>query len=139
MPQKTMPKVLRASAVSFGLLAMLLSGCGSTLGKAKQTAAVSQKVYASVEAETVKQIAAIIEKDRSGTITKDDKDRLVILNDLRKVLDKFADAHNAYVAGLKVWEDSKTKPTDLDDLSMKMLEIVKDAQDLAKRLGIRVR
>lgn len=121
------------------MLCFLLSGCGATLGKAKKTAAVSQQVYTSVQAETVKQIVAIVEKDKTGTVTQEDRARLGLLNELRKVLDKFADAHNAYVSSLKVWETSGQRSTDVDGLSTQMLTLIQQAEDLAKRLNIKIR
>lgn len=136
---QTITKKWSASIVGIGLLCALLSGCATTLDKAKHTAAVSQQVYTSVQAETVKQIAAIVEKDNNGTIVQADRDRLGLLNELRKVLDKFADAHNAYVSSLKVWETSGKRSTELDEVSNQMLTLIQNAQDLAKRLNIKIR
>lgn len=139
MAQKTMTQKWRVGVVSLSMLVASLSGCASTLGKAKHAAVVSQQVYTNVEAETVKQIVAIVEKDKNGTITQEDRNRLGLLNDLRKILDKFAGVHNAYVASVKVWETSGKKPSDLDELSSQMLRLVQDAKDLSERLNIKIR
>lgn len=137
--QKTMSKKWQVSAVAASLLCLFLSGCAATLGKAEKTAVVSQQVYTAVKTETVRQISVIVEKDKNGTITQGDRDQLRLLNELRKLLDKYADAHNAYVASLKVWEASAKKPADTDDLGTKMLELIQNIQELAKRLNIRIR
>lgn len=128
----------RAAVASLALLSMMFSGCVSTLGKAKQTAAVSQEVYTSVEGETVRQISEIVSKSRTGAITQDDRTRLAMLNDLRKLLDKFAELHNAFVASLKVWETTAQKPANVNDLSTQMIALIQNVQDLAKRLGIKI-
>lgn len=128
----------RAGLITATLLCTLLSGCATTLGKAKQTGSISQQVYTAVESETVSRIVAIVQKDKNGTVTQEDREQLRLLNELRKDLDKFAEAHNTYISALKVWETSGTRPATVDEVSTQMLTLIGGVQDLAKRLNIRI-
>lgn len=128
-----------SGAAIIAVLSVTLSGCNASLGKAKHSAAVSQQVYTAVETETVSEIAAIVQKDKDGSITADDRSRLHLLNDLRKLLDRFAEAHNAYVSSLKVWETSGQKPADADAESAQLIALVRNIQDLTSRLHMKLR
>lgn len=130
--------VKRSPVVIMALLSLLLSGCVTTLGRAKQAAQVSETVYNGVKTEVVQEISDIVQKDQNKTITDQDRARLKLLNELRQLLDQYADVHNTYVSALKVWDSSGTKPTNVDALDIQMLDLIKQIQVTAKNLHIKL-
>lgn len=115
-----------------------LAGCVTTLDKAKQSAAMSQRLYVAVQEQVTSQIVEIAKKD-DAAILPDDRARLKTLNELRKALDEYSSVHNAFVSALQVWESSQTKPEQMDETAAKMLALVSRIQSLAKQLNIKVK
>jgi len=121
------------------VVALLLVACGTTLlGRAKQSAAVSNGVYESVNPQVVSEIRTIVEKNRAGTITEQERQRLRDLNELRKVLDDYAAAHNLFVEAVKTWEQTGQEPANTPLLENQILRLINRALDLAKELNIPV-
>jgi DNA-binding transcriptional regulator YiaG len=119
------------------LVALLLVACGTTvLGRAKQSAAVSNSVYESVNPQVVSEIRTLVEKSRAGTLTEPERQRLRDLNELRKVLDDYAAAHNLFVETVKTWEQTGQEPANAPLLENQILRLINRALDLAKELKI---
>jgi len=120
------------------LVALLLSSCAPTtlLGRAKQSAAVSNNIYESVNPQVVTEIQTIVEKSRAGTITEQERQRLRDLNELRKVLDDYAASHNLFVEAVKTWEQTGQEPANTPLLENQILRLINRALDLAKELKI---
>lgn len=119
-------------------VALMLASCASTtlLGRAKQGAATSFRAYESVTPQVVSEIAAIVAKNRAGTITEGERDRLRSLNELRKVLDDYAASHNLFVEAVKTWEQTGQEPDNAMLLENQVLRLINRALDLAKELNL---
>lgn len=130
-------KKMQWMGVWVAVAVLLLTGCGTTLlGRAKQSAAVSNSVYESVNPQVVSEIRTIVEKSRAGTITEQERQRLRDLNELRKVLDDYAAAHNLFVEAVKTWEQTGQEPANTPLLENQILRLINRALDLAKELNI---
>lgn len=121
-------------------VALILASCASTtlLGRAKQGAAASFSVYESVTPQVVSEIATIVNKSRAGTITEADRERLRSLNELRKLLDEYAAAHNLFVEAVKTWEQTGQAPNNAILLENQILRMINRALDLAKELKLTI-
>lgn len=120
--------------VAFSML--FAGGCATSMKSAKRTAVVSQTVYNAVKAQVVDQIAEIIEKDDRGLAGPEDRRRLRMLDGLRKLLDKYSEAHNAYVGALRIWDKIGEKPAQLLTQEHKVLELWFEVSQMASQLGI---
>ncbi|NNN06742.1 MAG: hypothetical protein HKL90_12650 [Elusimicrobia bacterium] len=120
------------------MIVVSLAGCVTTLDKGKRTAAMSQELYTAVQGQVTEQIVVIAKKDDS-TITHDDRSRLKLLNALRKVLDDYSAAHNAYVTALQTWETSATRPAEIDQIAAKMISLVAQVQKMSKDLNLKLK
>lgn len=120
--------------------ALVLQSCASTtlLGRAKQGAAASFRVYDSVTPQVVSEIATIVNRSRAGTVTEADRDRLRSLNELKKVLDDYAAAHNVLVEAVKTWEQTGQEPSNAMLLENQVLRLINRALDLAKELRLSI-
>jgi DNA-binding transcriptional regulator YiaG len=79
-----------------------------------------------------------VEKNRAGTITEQERQRLRGLDELRKVLDDYAAAHNLFVEAVKTWEQTGQEPANTPLLENQILRLINRALDLAKELNIPV-
>ena len=119
--------------------ALVLASCAPTLlGRAKQSAAVSNSIYESLNPQVVDGIADIVKKNRAGTITAADRERLRFLNELRKTLDDYAAAHNLFVETIKTWEDTGKEPGNAVLLENQVLNLINRAINLADELGLQL-
>ena len=118
---------------------VVLASCAPTLlGRAKQSAAVSNSIYESLNPQVVDGITEIVQKDRAGTITAADRERLRSLNELRKGLDDYAAAHNLFVEAIKTWESTGTEPGNAVLLENQILNLINRAITLAGQLGLKL-
>jgi DNA-binding transcriptional regulator YiaG len=119
------------------LLALLFAACGMTvLGRAKQSASASYSVYESVTPQVVTEIRTLVDKSRAGTLTEPERQRLRQLDELRKVLDDYAAAHNLFVEAVKTWEQTGQEPSNAPLLENQILRLINRALDLASELKV---
>lgn len=129
----------RAIAFTTVLLLLALTSCApSALGRAKQGALVSYEVYQGLSSQVVEEIPPLVEKARAGTLTEEEREQLRILDKLSHTLNKYAAAHNAFVASLRVWEASNQQPGTAILLQEQMFRMINEAIDLAVELGLQV-
>ncbi len=98
--------------------------------------AASHDVYNSVNSPVVSEIEELVGKARAGTITASERKRLGSLNDLRKILDDYAAAHNLFVEAVKTWERTGQEPNNVVLFENQLLQLMNRALDLAKELGL---
>ncbi|MGA1841566.1 MAG: hypothetical protein ACMUIU_13165 [bacterium] len=110
----------------------------SFIKRAEQAAFASQSIYESLANQVVDEIEVIVNKHREGTITEEDKKRLNTLNELKKVLDKYASTHNLFVQSLKTWEASQKEPESTAMLENQLLRLINMGMDLAMDLNLKV-
>ena len=129
----------RVVLVWFVVGGLILASCAPTLlGRAKQSAVVSHTIYESINPQVVDGITEITEKSRAGTITAAERERMRNLNELRKMLDDYAAAHNLLVEATKTWETTGNEPRNLVLLENQVLSVMNRAIDLANELGLQV-
>lgn len=121
---------------------MVFAACVTTqqsfIKRAEQAAFASRSIYETLASQVVDEIQVIVQKHREGTITEDDKKRLNSLNDLKKLLDKYASTHNLFVQSLKTWETSQKEPEDTAMLENQLLRLINMGMDLAMDLNLKV-
>ena len=120
-------------------LMLALTACTpSLLDRGKQSANFSFEVYEAITPQVVNDIAAIVEKNREGTITEEDRERLAVLNDAKNVLDEYATIHNSYVSALQVWESTGNQPEGVSLFAdqNRMFTLIEQAVQLAQQLGL---
>lgn len=110
----------------------------SLIKRAEQAAFASRSIYETLATQVVDEIEIIVNKHREGTITEDDKKRLNTLNELKKVLDKYASTHNLFVQSLKTWETSQKEPESTAMLENQLLRLINMGMDLAMDLNLKV-
>lgn len=133
-----MSRVVDRGRLIWLVVAMLaLASCAPTLlGRAKQSASASYSVYEAVTPQVANQIEEIVQKSRTRTITASDRKRLRSLNELKKILDDYAKAHNLFVEGVKTWEQTGREPDNVVLLESQVLQLINRAVDLAAALDI---
>lgn len=121
---------------------MVLTACVTTqqglFKRAEQAAFASRSIYETLAVQVVDEMEIIVKKHREGTITEDDKKRLNTLNEMKKLLDKYASTHNIFVQTLKTWETTKNEPQDTSMLENQLLRLINMAMDLAMDLKLKV-
>ncbi len=120
-------------------LMLALTACTpSLLDRGKQSANFSFEVYEAITPQVVDDIAAIVEKNREGTITEEDRERLAVLNDAKNVLDEYSTIHNSYVSALSIWESTGNQPegVSLFEDQNRMFTLITQAVQLAQQLGL---
>ena len=110
----------------------------SFIKRAEQAAYTSQSIYDSLANQLTDEIEIIVKKNREGTITEEDKKRLNTLNELKKVLEKYASTHNLFVQSLKTWEVSQKEPENTAMLENQLLRLINMGMDLAMNLNLKV-
>jgi DNA-binding transcriptional regulator YiaG len=121
---------------------MVVAACATTqqsfIKRAEQAAFASRSIYETLAIQVVDEIEIIVTKHREGTITEEDKKRLNTLNELKKLLDKYASTHNLFVQSLKTWETTKKEPEDTAMLENQLLRLINMGMDLAMDLNLKV-
>lgn len=110
----------------------------SFIKRAEQAAYASKSIYESLTPQVMDEIEIIVKKNREGTITEEDKKRLNTLNELKKVLEKYASTHNLFVQSLKTWETSQNEPENTAMLENQLLRLINMGMDLAMNLNLKV-
>jgi len=116
-------------------LLFMVTACAST-NKAKQSAMISQQMYDSASNTVVQQITEIVKAADAGTITSTQKKTLADLSEFKKVLNKYAEAHNAYVTALKIAETSSAKNNDVGKQARDLAALSSQIIDYCNKLGI---
>lgn len=130
---------MRRRVVWLMAAALALASCAPTmLGRAKQSAAASFSVYESVTPQVVGEITAIVTRSRAGSIAEADRERLRSLDELKRILDEYAAAHNLFVEAVKTWERTGQEPNNAVLLENQLLRLINRALDLAKELRLAV-
>lgn len=119
------------------VLLLMVTACAST-SKAKQSAMLSQQMYESASNTVVEQITGIVKAADAGTITSEQKKTLAVLNEFKIVLNKYAEAHNAYVTALKIAETSSTKTNDVSKQASDLAALSSQIIDYCNKLGIKL-
>jgi DNA-binding transcriptional regulator YiaG len=120
-------------------LLLLLASCAPTLlGRAKQSAAASYDVYQAINPQVVSEIQKIVEKNRAGTITESDRNRLRSLDQLRRDMDDFAKTHNLFVQTIQTWEATNREPPGGALLENQLLTLINRGLDQAKALEFQI-
>lgn len=121
------------------LLALSLSCAPTPLGKAKQISKTSYEAYELLKTQTVEGIDSIVRKHREeGTISRTGRERLSKLDDLREILEKYAQIHNLFNRAVLTWEETNKQPENLDFLEAEFLRLTNEAIDVALELGLKI-
>lgn len=118
-------------------LLFMVSACATT-NKAKQGAIISQQMYEAVSNTVVEQIDGIVKASDAGSITGEQRKRLAVLSDFKKLLNNYAEGHNAYVAALKVAETSSQKNEDVGKQARELATLSGQIIEHCDKLGIKL-
>ena len=134
--------MLKKFSISMVVVALMLTltACPplSLLDRGKQSANFSFEVYNAITPQVVDGIAAIVKKNREGTITENDRERLAKLNETKGVLDKYSRVHNSYVGALQTWESTGNQPEGVSLFTDQnsMFTLIDQAVQLSRQLGL---
>jgi len=121
----------------FPALLFMVSACATT-NKAKQGAMISQQIYEEVSNTVVEQITEIVKAADAGTITSVQRKTLADLSEFKKILNKYAEAHNTYITALKIAETSSTKTNDVGKQARELAIMSSQIIDYCDKLGIKL-
>jgi len=127
----------RATGVLAVLAALIVLPSCQPYREAVRLGKASKVVHDEVKKPVVDEIVELVKVSKERELTADEKSRLKEVNDFRtKYLDSYGETHQAYIAGLKVWRETKEKPLNLPNLGKKLREFIDQATDVKDTLGL---